>query len=69
MPIEKKLTIATPLTVDEWRAAVESGRTFHYRLFYGHTPRDDGQLSNAVFSQFYARPLTIDGTTYQGAEQ
>jgi hypothetical protein len=51
------------------RAAVRAGRRFRYRLFYGHTARKDGQLSDAVFSQFWPCSFTIDGVTYRWAEQ
>jgi ribA/ribD-fused uncharacterized protein len=49
--------------------AVGQGRTFVYRPFYGHTPRGDGKISDAVFSQFYPCSFQIDGQTYSWAEQ
>jgi ribA/ribD-fused uncharacterized protein len=51
------------------RAAVGRGQTFRYRLFYGHTGRRDGQLSDAVFSQFWPCAFTLGGIRYAWAEQ
>lgn len=61
--------MALPLTVEALRERVRTGETFSYRHFYGHTRRKDGQLSNAVFSQFYPCQFKMDGTTYSWSEQ
>lgn len=59
----------SPLTYDELREAVEAGQVFRYRYFWGHTPRPDGQLSDAVFSQWWPCRFTVDGAEYVTAEQ
>lgn len=50
-------------------AAVEAGQSFDYRFFWGHTPRADGHLSDAVFSQWWRCRFEVDGTAYASAEQ
>lgn len=50
-------------------AAIEAGRSFTYRPFYGHHPREDGRLSDAVFSQWWmGHPFIVDGERYRTAE-
>lgn len=61
--------MALPLDIDELRARVRAGEAFAYRFFYGHAPREDGRLSDAVFSQFHPCRFQIDGRTYAWAEQ
>jgi ribA/ribD-fused uncharacterized protein len=51
------------------RQAVEAGRSFTYRHFWGHTPRPDGALSDAVFSQWWACHFEEGGQRYSSAEQ
>lgn len=58
-----------PLDLDSLRQAVRAGRSFRYRLFYGHTGRSDGRLSDAVFSQFWPCSFTLGGSRYVWAEQ
>lgn len=58
-----------PLDLQSLQQAAGSGQTFRYRLFYGHTPRRDGQLSDAVFSQFWPCAFTLGGLRYAWAEQ
>jgi ribA/ribD-fused uncharacterized protein len=48
--------------------AIARGRSFSFRLFYGHTPRRDGALSDAVFSQWWGAPFEVDGARYPTAE-
>lgn len=57
------------LNLESLRQAVRSGRTFTYRLFYGHTGRPDGKLSDAVFSQFWPCSFILGGVHYAWAEQ
>lgn len=61
--------MCSPITLEALQTRIRQGETFTYRRFYGHTPRTDGKPSNAVFSQFYARPFEIQGQIYQWAEQ
>lgn len=63
------MTTQPPLHLESLRQAVRSGQRFRYRLFYGHTPRADGQLSDAVFSQFWPCSFTVAGVHYSFAEQ
>ncbi len=58
-----------PLSLSALQDRVRAGERFTYRYFYGHTPRGDGRLSNAVFSQFYPSQFEIDGRAYAWAEQ
>lgn len=57
------------LDLESLRRAVRSGAQPHYRLFYGHTPRPDGALSDAVFSQFWPCSFSLHGVRYAWAEQ
>jgi ribA/ribD-fused uncharacterized protein len=51
------------------RQAVEGGGRFTYRYFWGHTPRPDGALSDAVFSQWWLSLFEEGGQRYSSAEQ
>jgi len=57
-----------PVDVAALRLALSSGETFEYRYFWGHTPREDGALSDAMFSQWYHAPFTLEGVQYPTAE-
>jgi ribA/ribD-fused uncharacterized protein len=57
------------LDLESLRKAVRGGQSFTYRLFYGHTPRPDGKLSDAVFSQFWPCSFSLGGIRYIFAEQ
>jgi ribA/ribD-fused uncharacterized protein len=57
------------LDLESLQKAVRSGQPFSYRLFYGHTGRTDGKLSDAVFSQFWPCSFTLGGVRYVWAEQ
>jgi hypothetical protein len=61
------LRLATDL--ETLRQAVRQGATPRYRLFYGHTPRPDGALSDAAFSQFWPCSFSLFGVRYAWAEQ
>lgn len=56
------------LDLESLRQAVRGGLAPRYRLFYGHTPRPDGALSDAVFSQFWPCSFALDGVRYAWAE-
>lgn len=58
----------TPLDRETLTAAMAQGQRFQFRPFYGHTPRPDGALSDAVFSQWSATPFTHEGVPYFTAE-
>lgn len=58
-----------PLEVHALRAAVSAGAEYTYRFFWGHTPRPDGRLSDAVFSQWWMARFEVDGQAYDNAEQ
>ena len=58
-----------PLDIDSLRSRVAAGERFEYRLFWGHKPRPDGQISNSCFSQWWACRFEIDGQSYSSAEQ
>lgn len=59
----------SPLDLKSLQLALQGGSSFQYRLFYGHTPRKDGQLSDAVFSQFWPCAFTLGGIQYKWVEQ
>jgi ribA/ribD-fused uncharacterized protein len=59
----------TPLTRDALIAELQAGRQFEFLPFYGHTPRADGALSNACFSQWYRAPFEVKAVRYETAEQ
>jgi ribA/ribD-fused uncharacterized protein len=58
-----------PGSLDELRRAVDAGKTFRYRYFWGHKPRADGALSDSVFSQWWKCRFSVDGQAYTSAEQ
>ena len=47
---------------------IAAGRSFAFRLFYGHHLRSDGVLDDAVFSQWFDSPFTVDDIAYATAE-
>jgi ribA/ribD-fused uncharacterized protein len=57
-----------PLDREALRLAVGAGRTFAYRYFWGHRPRNDGQLSDSVFSQWWPSVFEEDGLRFASAE-
>lgn len=59
----------SPFDLETLKAAVARGEAFTYRPFFGHTPRPDGALSDACFSQWWASPFTVEGVRYETAEQ
>ncbi|MFZ5443845.1 MAG: NADAR family protein [Myxococcota bacterium] len=59
----------SPLSREALVAAVQAGRTFTFLPFYGHTPRADGALSDACFSQWFVAPFEANGVRYVTAEQ
>lgn len=65
----RAMPLTTPLDVQSLVAAIEAGREFSFRFFWGNRPRNDGKLSNACFSQWWASAFTIQGNTYTTAEQ
>gem|GEM_PF-168162 len=70
MTYSRRLNTIRPLDSGSLMQAVAAGATFQFRPFYGHTPRADGALSDAVFSQWYAlAPFPHEGTRYFTAEQ
>lgn len=59
----------TPIDLESLKAAMTRGEAFTFRPFYGHTPRADGALSDACFSQWWKSRFVADGVTYATAEQ
>lgn len=46
-----------------------SKKKLKYLYFWGHTPRADGEISNACFSQWWQlSPFVVDNVTYATAE-
>ena len=58
-----------PLDREHLCQAVRDGDRLRYRLFYGHTGRADGKLSDAVFSQFWPCAFLLGTIRYRWAEQ
>jgi hypothetical protein len=57
-----------PLDIGALRRAVDGGRSFRYRYFWGHRPRSDGQLSDSMFSQWWPSAFEEDGLRFASAE-
>lgn len=49
-------------------AAIQQGYQPQYLLFWGHTPRKDGQIGKECLSQWWVAPFEADGVTYASAE-
>ena len=60
--------MSLPLDLEALRLAVDAGGTFRYRYFWGHRPRNDGQLSDSVFSQWWPSVFEEDGLRFASAE-
>jgi hypothetical protein len=58
----------TPIELENLKSRIARGESFTFRPFYGHTPRADGKLSDACFSQWWKSPFIVDGVTYFTAE-
>lgn len=57
--------------IDSWEAlvsAVDSGTRVKYLHFWGHRPRQDGQVGAGCLSQWWASPFVVDGVSYATAE-
>lgn len=59
----------TVLSRDALISALKEGREFEFLPFYGHTPRADGRLSDACFSQWWRAGFFAGGVKYFTAEQ
>lgn len=55
-------------SVETLIAAQAKGKKLKYVFFWGHTPRRDGQISAACFSQWYHAPFEESGQIYPTAE-
>jgi len=60
--------VTLPLDRESLVRAVRAGVSFDYLCFYGHRPSDDGELTDACFSQWWGAPFDVDGVTYDTAE-
>ncbi|MGV3621240.1 MAG: NADAR family protein [Archangium sp.] len=56
-------------TLEHLLLALRRGEAFTFQPFYGHTPREDGRLSDACFSQWWRCEFEVDGVRYTSAEQ
>lgn len=57
--------------IDSWEAlvsAVDSGTRVKYLHFWGHRPRQDGQVGASCLSQWWPSPFEVDGVSYATAE-
>ncbi|MET8287315.1 NADAR family protein [Streptomyces sp. NPDC005132] len=57
--------------IDSWEAlvsAVGSGTRVKYLHFWGHRPRQDGQVGAGCLSQWWPSPFVVDGVSYATAE-
>lgn len=57
-----------PTDLESLKSRVSRGESFTFRPFYGHTPRADGKLSDACFSQWWKSRFSVDGVSYATAE-
>ncbi len=51
------------------RKSYESGQTYKYVFFWGHTQRADGKVDASCFSQWFPSCFEIGGVVYSCAEQ
>ena len=58
----------SPIDLENLKSRIARGESFTFRPFYGHTPRSDGKLSDACFSQWWKSRFTVDGVSYATAE-
>ncbi|WP_393077636.1 NADAR family protein [Streptomyces sp. LN704] len=57
--------------IDSWDAlvsAVDSGTRVKYLHFWGHRPRQDGQVGAGCLSQWWPSPFVVEGVSYATAE-
>lgn len=57
--------------IDSWEALVSalgSGTRVKYLHFWGHRPRQDGQVGAGCLSQWWPSPFVVDGVSYATAE-
>jgi ribA/ribD-fused uncharacterized protein len=57
-----------PLTRQDLIDRTESGESFEYFFFWGHTPPADGSVNKSCFSQWYHASFEVDGINYKTAE-
>ena len=55
-------------TLDWLQQLVNTGQTVKYLFFWGHTPKKDGSIGKACFSQWWESGFTVDNTLYRSAE-
>lgn len=58
-----------PCNLHDLCERTRAGEAFSFLHFYGHSPRKDGQISTAVFSQFWPCRFVLGGQEYHWAEQ
>lgn len=51
------------------KKAWNTGEKFKFLFFWGHTPPEDGQISETCLSQWWASRFQVDGVEYNCAEQ
>jgi len=56
------------MNLDSLRAEWAAGARPELVFFWGHTPRKDGKMGPACFSQWFSSPFTVDGDLYPTAE-
>jgi len=57
--------------IDSWTVLtreVRAGARVKYLHFWGHGPRQDGQIGASCLSQWWPSPFTVDGVAYATAE-
>ncbi len=57
-----------PLNLPDLRQQIESGKTFDFTFFWGHTPPKDGSINKSCFSQWFELGFEIEGTRYPTTE-
>lgn len=55
--------------LDDLRKAYKEGQAFKFLFFWGHTPKADGQVSEACLSQWWPCVFQVGQTVYSCAEQ
>lgn len=55
--------------LEELRQGCRAGRKYKFHFFWGHTPPADGSVDSSCLSQWWKCMFSVDGQTYNCAEQ
>ena len=55
--------------LSDLKKAWDAGEKFKFLFFWGHTPSEDGEISETCLSQWWPSRFQVDGVEYNCAEQ